>query len=197
MVLVVDDEKDLADLFTAWLSADYTVRTAYSGQSALDSLDDSIDVVLLDRRMPDLSGDAVLAEVRERGLDCRVAMVTAVDPDFDIVEMGFDAYLTKPVTSDDIHDVVETLLARKHHDAAVQRYFQLVTKRAALEAEYGDGVVNDPKYEALQAEIESLEREVDELASEFDSDDFEVELRRIEQDAGDDVSDADTDGGSV
>jgi DNA-binding response OmpR family regulator len=195
VVLVVDDEKDLADLFTAWLSPDYTVRTAYSGQAALDSLDDSIDVVLLDRRMPDLSGDAVLTEVRERDLDCRVAMVTAVDPDFDIVEMGFDAYLTKPVTNEDIHDVVETLLTRKHHDTAVQRYFQLVTKRAALEAQYGDDAASDPKYEALQAEIESLERETDTLASEFDDDDFEAQLHHIEQDADGDVRD--TDGGSI
>ncbi|MCG1002980.1 MULTISPECIES: response regulator [Halobacterium] len=197
VVLVVDDEKDLADLFTAWLSDEYTVRTVYSGQAALDSLDDSIDVVLLDRRMPDLSGDAVLTEVRERGLDCRVAMVTAVDPDFDIVEMGFDAYLTKPVTNDDLHDVVETLLTRKHHDTAVQQYFQLVTKRAALEAKYGDDATKDPKYEALQAEIDSLEQEVDALASEFDGDDFEVALRRIERDAGEDVRDVDTDGGPV
>jgi len=185
VVLVVDDETDLADLFTAWLSDDYTVRTAYSGQAALDALDDSIDVVLLDRRMPDLSGDAVLTEVRERGLDCRVAMVTAVDPDFDIVEMGFDAYLTKPVTSDELRDTVETLLTRKHHDTAVQQYFQLVTKRATLEAQYGEDAADDPKYEALQAEIDSLEQEVDALASEFDEDDFEVELRRIEQGGGD------------
>ncbi len=197
VVLVVDDEKDLADLFTAWLSADYTVKTAYNGQDALDSLADSIDVVLLDRRMPDLSGDAVLAELRERGLNCRVAMVTAVDPDFDIVEMGFDAYLTKPVTNEDLHDVVETLLARKRHDTAVQRYFQLVTKRAALEAQYGANAESDPKYEALQAEIDCLEREMDALASEFDDDDFEVQLRRIEQDAQGDVRDADTDGGTV
>ncbi|CQH55056.1 receiver box response regulator [Halobacterium hubeiense] len=198
VVLVVDDERDLADLFTAWLSDDYTVRTAYSGQEALDSLDDAIDVVLLDRRMPDLSGDAVLSEVRERDLDCRVAMVTAVDPDFDIVEMGFDAYLTKPVTNDDLHDVVETLLTRKHHDTAVQQYFQLVTKRAALDAQYGDDAADDPQYEALQAEIDSLEREVETLASEFDEDDFEVELHRIEQDGVDAgrEADADVDGGT-
>ncbi|MGB9965958.1 response regulator [Halobacterium hubeiense] len=183
-VLVVDDEEDLADLFTAWLSDEYSVETAYSGQAALDALDESVDVVLLDRRMPDLSGDAVLTEIRERDLDCRVAMVTAVDPDFDIVEMGFDAYLTKPVTNEDLHGVVETLLARKRHDAAVQRYFQLVTKRAALDAQYGADATEDPKYEALEAEIESLKAEVDALASEFDDADFEVELRRIERSAG-------------
>jgi DNA-binding response OmpR family regulator len=36
--------------------------------------------VLLDRRMPGLSGDNALNRIREREYDCRVAMVTAVDP---------------------------------------------------------------------------------------------------------------------
>ncbi|NIB99388.1 response regulator [Halobacterium sp. R2-5] len=183
VVLVVDDERDLADLFTAWLSSDYDVETVYSGQDALGALDDAVDVVLLDRRMPDLSGDAVLAEVRERGLDCRVAMVTAVDPDFDIVEMGFDDYVTKPVSSEELHELVERLLARKQHDSAVQRYFQLVSKRAALDAQHGADAGDDPKYEALEAEIESLEAEVDSLTEEFSEDDFAAQLHRIGQDA--------------
>jgi len=103
LVLVVEDEPDLADLYAAWLGDEYRVRTAYGGQEALDELDeadDEVDAILLDRRMPGLSGDEVLAAVRERGIDCRVAMVTAVEPDFDILKMGFDDYLVKPVTSD-------------------------------------------------------------------------------------------------
>lgn len=195
VVLVVDDEQHLADLFTEWFSGEYAVETAYSGEAALDLLDESVDVVLLDRRMPGLSGGDVLEAVRERGLDCRVAMVTAVEPDFDIVAMGFDAYLTKPVTGEDLHEQVETLLARKHHDTAVQRYFRLVTKRAALDAQHGDDAPADERYAALEAEIESLESEVDDLAQGFDGDDFEAQLHRIERDAGDGVRDTPTDGG--
>jgi len=61
-------------------------------------IDETVDVVLLDRMMPGMSGQEVLAAIRERGLDCRVAMVTAVDADFDVIEMGFDEYLGKPRT---------------------------------------------------------------------------------------------------
>ncbi len=46
-----------------------------------------------------MSGDEVLDTIAERGIDPAVVMVTAVDPDFDIVEMPFDEYLTKPVTA--------------------------------------------------------------------------------------------------
>jgi DNA-binding response OmpR family regulator len=197
VVLVVDDERGLADLFTAWLGDEYAVETAYSGEEALDALDVAPDVVLLDRRMPGLSGDEVLEAVRERDLDCRVSMVTAVEPDFDIVEMGFDAYLTKPVSREEMQDLVETLLARKTHDDAIQEYFRLVTKRAALDAQYGEDAPEDDRYEELQAEIDEVEQEVDRLAGQFDGDDFQAELQRIERDADDDVRDTSTDGGVV
>ncbi|TKX52052.1 response regulator, partial [Halorubrum sp. SS7] len=59
LVLVVEDEPDLADLYAAWLGDEYRVRTAYGGREALDQLDetdDEVDAILLDRRMPGLSG---------------------------------------------------------------------------------------------------------------------------------------------
>ena len=90
----------------------HDVRTAYGGEEALEKADEDVDLVFLDRQMPDMSGDDVLERVRERGLDCRVVMVTAVDPDFDIVEMPFDDYLTKPVMRDDVNH--PTLLPRHY-----------------------------------------------------------------------------------
>ena len=52
-ILVVEDEEPLADLFTAWLSDEYTVDTAYTGEEALELLNETLNVVLLDRRLPD------------------------------------------------------------------------------------------------------------------------------------------------
>jgi len=59
-VLIVDDEPDLADLYASWLPEQYAVVTAYDGRGALDALDGSVNVVLLDRRMPGMSGDEVV-----------------------------------------------------------------------------------------------------------------------------------------
>ncbi|PSQ11434.1 hypothetical protein BRC93_05455 [Halobacteriales archaeon QS_5_70_15] len=101
-VLIVDDDRDLADLYATWLQDDYYTRTVYSGRDALDELHDGIDVVLLDRRLPDIPGDEVLVTLRDRGMDCRVSMVTAVNPGFDILELGFDDYLTKPIDREEL-----------------------------------------------------------------------------------------------
>ncbi|AGB32207.1 response regulator receiver protein [Natrinema pellirubrum DSM 15624] len=132
-VLIVEDEPDLADLYAAWLEEECRVRTAYDGAEALDAIDETIDVVLLDRRMPGLSGDTVLDTMRERSLDCRVAMVTAVEPDFDIVEMGFDDYLVKPVSGDELVDVIDQLLLRSTYDDQLREFFALASKKALLD----------------------------------------------------------------
>lgn len=108
-VLVVDDEADALDAYAFWLADSYRVLTAESGDEALERIDD-VDVVLLDRRMPDRSDDEVLEAIREQGFDCRVVMVTAVDPDFDIVDLGFGTYLTKPIDEDDLDATGERLL---------------------------------------------------------------------------------------
>jgi DNA-binding response OmpR family regulator len=162
LVLVVEDEPDLADLYATWLSVEYEVRTAYGGREAIELLDDVVDVILLDRRMPDLPGDEVLEVVRDRDLECRVAMVTAVEPDFDIIAMGFDDYLVKPVSKDDLRDTVDSLLLRDEYDDGIGELFSLASKKALLESEKGpeDLKAND-EYQHLTDRISDLRTNLD------------------------------------
>jgi DNA-binding response OmpR family regulator len=162
-VLLVDDEVNITELFGAWLEDSYDVRTANGGEEALEKLDESVDVVLLDRRMPGLSGDEVLDVIREQGFDCRVAMVTAVEPDFDVIEMGFDDYLTKPINREDLEEVIESLLSRKDYDDRMQEYFALASKKATLEAAKPSSELEaNEEYQSLSEEVESLESDLDE-----------------------------------
>lgn len=109
-VLFADDQPALADGHAARLPDSYEVETVYDGQQALEAIDEDVDVAVLDRRMPKLTGDAVLERVRERAYDCRVVMLTGVEPSEDIVEMGFDAYLVKPIDGDELRETVADLL---------------------------------------------------------------------------------------
>ncbi|SDF60385.1 Response regulator receiver domain-containing protein [Halorubrum xinjiangense] len=189
LVLVVEDEPDLADLYAAWLGDEYRVRTAYGGREALDQLDEAdneVDAILLDRRMPGLSGDEVLTAVRDRGIDCRVAMVTAVEPDFDILEMGFDDYLVKPVTSDTLRETVEGLLRRGEYDSEVQELFSLTSKKAMLEAEKSaTDLADNAEYQRLTDRIEELRERADKSrdAVATDDDDYEKLFQDFDTDA--------------
>jgi DNA-binding response OmpR family regulator len=172
-VLVVEDEEGLAELYQEWLSDDYRVSVAFTAAEALDLVDETVDVVLLDRRLPDGSGSGVLEEIRSAGLDCRVAMVTAVDPDFDIIRMGFDAYLTKPVSQEDLHEVVTTLESRRDYDDRLDEYLSLVEKRTALEQSKPEAELDtNPEYQELTEEIEAQSDDIDDMLESFDEDDF-------------------------
>lgn len=182
LVLVVEDEADLADLYAAWLGDSYRVRTAYGGREALDNLDAEVDIVLLDRRMPGLSGDDVLDVIQDRGLDCQVAMVTAVEPDFDVLGMGFDDYLVKPVARDELLETVENLNRRGTYDSGVQELFSLASKKALLEAEKTDAELDEnEEYGELTDRLETLREELDTTIDEMGSDDeFETLFREFD-----------------
>ncbi|WP_254523197.1 HalX domain-containing protein [Natrinema caseinilyticum] len=173
-VVVVDDEARLADLFAAWLQGEWGVETAYDGEEALEKMADSVEVVLLDRRMPGLSGDEVLEQIRDRGFDSRVVMVTAVDPDFDIIEMGFDDYLVKPVSKDELVEIVEDVADRSDYESDIQEYYALVSKKALLESEKADRELADnDEYQNLCDNVGELAERVDETVSGMSShDDF-------------------------
>ena len=187
VVLIVEDERDVAETYELWLKGSYEVRMAESGDEGLKGLDDSIDVVLLDRRMPGLSGDELLERIREQGLDCRVAMVTAVDPDFDILEMGFDTYLSKPVRKEQLSETVKALLTRSEYDSLLQEYYALVEKRATLEATKGEqALTENEEYRRLSAEIEGLRDRLSEtIGDTADDEEFIATIRRVDDDRDD------------
>lgn len=179
VVLVVEDDPDQAEYYARWLREFYTVRTAYTGEQALESLDESVHVVLLDRELPDMDGEAVLARIRERDLACHVAMVTAVEADVDIVEMGFDEYLRKPVDAYDLKDAVDRLLSLHEYQDTLREHFALISKLTALRASLPeDELESSEEVRELEARLERLRpaanRQLDELF-ERHSDDWVIE----------------------
>lgn len=172
-VLVVEDEQHLADLYTDYLDDRYEVRTAYSGREAIEMLADDIDVVLLDRRMPVVSGNEVLAAIEEDGYECRVAMVTAVDPDFDIIDLGVDDYLVKPVSKNALRDVVDRLLTITEYSERLQELTSKKLKRNVLQVEKPASELRESeRYAELEAEIDRLEHKLDELSEDLSEEDL-------------------------
>ena len=179
-ILVVDDQRDLAHIYADWLSDSYEVKTAYRGSQALQLLEESTDIVLLDRRLPQSSGKEILEEIRSRSQSCRIAMLTAVKPDFDIIEMGFDDYLVKPVMKDDLRTLVDRLLIRSTYDEKLREYFALVSKKGIVEAMKNPAELAESReYEKLQHEIDETARQVDTKLQELEKEDFQAVLRDL------------------
>lgn len=159
-VLVVDDDRKTADLYADFLDG-YAVSTAYSGTEALDRLDETVDIVLLDRLMSTVSGDEVLKTIRARGLDCRVVMVTAANPDIDILDLSFDDYLVKPVSRDQIRDAVSRMHVRNACDGMIREMFAIASKMATIESKMSLAELEaSPVYAALGSEFDELRTEI-------------------------------------
>jgi len=161
-VLLVDDDPQIVDIYRTMLEDSYEVYSATSGKEALEILGDGIEVVLLDRRMPGLTGDEVAAAIRERGYSCRVAMVTAHTPEVDIIDMGIDDYLVKPVTKSKLRNVIDSLLRWGEYDAVLREYFECARKVAVLKEELPrDQLESDTNYQQRQDRLDTLRFEAD------------------------------------
>ncbi|MGM0605190.1 MAG: response regulator [Halobacteriota archaeon] len=183
-VLIVEDDESIADLYRQFLDATYAVETVHTASDAIDRLTDedrpAIDGVLLDRRLPDGPGADVLEEIREEALDCRVAMVTGVEPDFDIVDMGFDLYVVKPVDRQELLDAVETLLVRAEYDGLLQRAAALASTRALLESQKSrTELATSEEYAELLSDIDALDSELIEMAEGLTAEDYRVMFRDL------------------
>ena len=160
-VLMVDDEKKVADAYALRLEDVADVSTAYSGEEALAVVDEGPppDVVLLDRHMPGLSGDDVLDQLRERDVRTRVIMVTAIDPELDILELPFDDYLSKPVDREDVHAAVDQQCQVLAYEL-LGEYFQLESKRTVIETQLPETAADDDRVDDLRQRLDRTEQRV-------------------------------------
>jgi len=173
VVLVADDNERVNTMHTAWLEADYTVWTASDGEEALRTLDTDVGVVVLDRRMPGLSGSEVLEWIRSQRYDIRVVVVTSEDVDLDLLDMAFDKYLTKPVRQDELRAVVADLFERQTYSTQLQEYLGLRSKLGLLRAEYPDEALETHDlYHRLRSRLDELEP-TDETFDEIDGETLE------------------------
>ncbi|WP_138007373.1 response regulator [Halalkalirubrum salinum] len=162
-VLIVEGEENLADLFRVWLQEQFEVHVAYSGEDALEIFaEEPIDIVLLDRRMPGLSGTEVLQSIRESGDAQQVIMITAVQSTEDIVSIDVDDYLLKPIDRTKLLAAVEAAELVLTYDESLTELLSLTAKKVTLEANPDKTELEkDDRYGDLLQIIRELEEEAD------------------------------------
>ena len=116
-ILVVEDERLLADAVAEWLRREaFAVDVAYDGDEALERLGvNTYDVVVLDRDLPLVPGDEVCRAIVDAGLATRILMLTASASVRDRVaglSLGADDYLPKPFAFVELSARVHALLRR-------------------------------------------------------------------------------------
>lgn len=137
-ILVVDDEPDIAEVVVDYLNKknEFRLSLASTGQQAIDYLADTlegkrqeIDLVLLDMRMPEVSGLDVLNWIRSHPelRYTRVVLLTAAAGSHEKVEAltaGADDYVTKPYRPQELLARVKTILRTQQLEKLLQRQSQ-------------------------------------------------------------------------
>jgi DNA-binding NtrC family response regulator len=117
-ILIVDDEKIVRESLYHWfLEEDYHVETAESGEIALRKFEKGkFDLILLDMKMPGMSGLDLLKKVKEIDTECIVILITAfasVPTAITALKDGAFDYVTKPVDPDELAHLVKKGLEQK------------------------------------------------------------------------------------
>jgi len=119
-LLLVEDERKVASFIARSLrEALYAVDVVETGEKALDLVGRAAyDLILLDLRLPRLSGVEVCREMRDAGMETPVLMLTArslVEQRVEGLDAGADDYLTKPFALAELHARVRALTRRGFH----------------------------------------------------------------------------------
>ncbi len=119
-LLLVEDERKVASFIARSLRENsYTVDLVESGEKALEMVGQApYDLILLDVRLPKLSGIQVCREIRDAGIETPVLMLTArnlVDQRVEGLDAGADDYLAKPFALAELQARVRALTRRGFH----------------------------------------------------------------------------------
>ena len=141
-ILLVDDDEGLVELLAQVMELEgFTIDIANNGQEALEKLDSSHDLILLDVMMPVLNGIETLKRIRQK-FETPVLMLTARGDEIDRViglELGADDYLPKPFNDRELVAITRQMLKPlsnrflqmniNHWNSKVLRFTLAVSKR--------------------------------------------------------------------
>lgn len=163
-VVIGEADPDLGDLYATWLTEtetdSYNVQTASDADTLLALLDETVDVVVMNRQLAGTSSEDIVALIQQHDLTCGIVLVSGIVPDFDLLEMTFDAYLLKPVDAAELRDAVSRARAAATAVEDVRERQQLQATANALEDVKRDAILrNHEDYTVLQDRIAALQTE--------------------------------------
>ena len=125
-ILVIEDDLTFSRILEGFLSKNsFTVAVCHKGQDGLKSFgSDPFDLVLLDYRLPDMTGMDVLAEIKKVSLHTPVIIMTSfsdIRTAVKAMKMGAFEYITKPVNPDELLMLVQTALKKEKSTTAPEK----------------------------------------------------------------------------
>ncbi|ARD28769.1 efflux system response regulator transcription factor AdeR [Acinetobacter lactucae] len=151
-ILVVEDEYDIGDIIEQYLKREgMRVIRAMNGKQAIEiHASQTIDLILLDIKLPELNGWEVLSKIRQKA-QTPVIMLTALDQDIDKVmalRIGADDFVVKPFNPNEVVARVQAVLRRTHQNKKTV-IKNLIYKNIEIDTEIHSAYINQIEKKTL------------------------------------------------
>jgi len=142
-VLIVDDEKGIRFAFAKALETDgFEVIEAETGTDTLKKAKEhQIDVILLDMKLPDMTGIEVLRELKQASIDTPVIMMTAfgdIELAVEAMQLGADNFRTKPFNVMEMKECIKKALENKTNKLQLEAFREVEKQRFFIQKIIGD-----------------------------------------------------------
>lgn len=116
-ILIIDDEEKICEFIAAFLIKDgHSVSIANLGKEGIQKINnENIDLIILDRMIPDISGDEICKIIKNKNSNTPIIMITAkteIDDRVEGFELGCDDYICKPFSPKEMVVRVNAMLRR-------------------------------------------------------------------------------------
>ena len=154
-ILLVEDSASLTAVYQGYLATEpYRLEAVNNGAEALGRLDHELpDIVLLDLRLPDMSGMEVLRHIHDNVLGCTVIIITAhgsIDAAVEAMQYGATDFLAKPFDATRLRVTLTNALDQRRLSNLVTRY-QQATERDRFHGFIGCSLPMQTVYRIIEA----------------------------------------------
>lgn len=154
-IVIVEDSTPQAQLYTQYLGKDklQTLLAANGAEARALIEKHAPQLVLLDLNLPDENGQSILQWIRASGFTCSVVVITghsSVDVAVNVIQLGADDFIEKPVSADRLRTTVSNLLDKQRLQSLVESY-QDNFERNSYEGFIGGSLPMQAVYRIIEA----------------------------------------------
>ncbi|SET79145.1 two-component system, OmpR family, alkaline phosphatase synthesis response regulator PhoP [Salinibacillus kushneri] len=160
-ILIVDDEESIVTLLKYNIEqSGFETEAVYDGEQALNMAEQKyFDLIILDLMLPKLDGMEVCRQLRHKGIEVPILMLTAKDEELDRVlglEIGADDYLTKPFSPREVVARIKAILRRFKKQDDEDKSEEIVIKELVIYPDQYETYMNGQLLEFTPKEFELL-----------------------------------------
>ena len=159
-ILIVDDDRNICEILEFNLKNEgYEVVCAYSAEEAMNELNQSFSLILLDVMMGGMSGYKMAEKLRADGNQTPIIFITAKDTENDMLtgfSVGADDYISKPFSIKEVIVRVKAIMKRQSDSSELSTERKLVFNDFVIDLELKEVLINDKKIILTKTEFEIL-----------------------------------------